>query len=329
MQNKLSKATLGKLLLVLVTIVWGSSFVILKDTLSTLGDGHFTFFILASRFIIASVLLVAICWKKFITISKSTFLKGLILGFILFGAYSVQTIGLRYTSASKNAFLTSVYVVLVPFLSWLFLKKKPTFKNYLATALCFVGIAFVAVIGKKDSASNEILGDILSIASGIFYALQIIFISKHTEQEDAMQLLIVELLTVAVLCSIISLSTEFSLHASKFSMSGEAIWKLLYLAFICTLFAQFGQMVAQKYAPPMSVALIFSLESVFGVVFELLLGDANLTVFIIIGFVFIFIGEIVSEVDLKQLLNPIFKRKNESKIQENHTNDEIKNKENS
>ncbi len=328
MQNKLSKATLGKLLLVLVTIVWGSSFVILKDTLSTFGDGHFTFFILASRFIIASVLLVAICWKKFITISKSTFLKGLILGFILFGAYSVQTIGLRYTSASKNAFLTSVYVVLVPFLSWLFLKKKPTFKNYLATALCFVGIAFVAVIGKKDSASNEILGDTLSIASGIFYALQIIFISKHTEKEDAMQLLIVELLTVAVLCSIISLSTEFTLHASKFLMSGEAIWKLLYLAFICTLFAQFGQMVAQKYAPPMSVALIFSLESVFGVVFELLLGDANLTVFIIIGFVFIFIGELVSEVDLKQLLNPIFKRKNESKIQENHTNDEIKNKEN-
>lgn len=328
MQNKLSKATLGKLLLVLVTIVWGSSFVILKDTLSTLGDGHFTFFILASRFILASVLLVAICWKKFITISKSTFLKGLILGFILFGAYSVQTIGLRYTSASKNAFLTSVYVVLVPFLSWLFLKKKPTFKNYLATALCFVGIAFVAVIGKKDSASNEILGDTLSIVSGIFYALQIIFISKHTEKEDAMQLLIVELLTVAVLCSIISLSTEFSLHASKFSMSGEAIWKLLYLAFICTLFAQFGQMVAQKYAPPMSVALIFSLESVFGVVFELLLGDANLTVFIIIGFVFIFIGELVSEVDLKQLLNPIFKRKNESKIQENHTNEEIKNKEN-
>ncbi len=328
MQNKLSKATLGKLLLVLVTIVWGSSFVILKDTLSTLGDGHFTFFILASRFILASVLLVAICWKKFITISKSTFLKGLILGFILFGAYSVQTIGLRYTSASKNAFLTSVYVVLVPFLSWLFLKKKPTFKNYLATALCFLGIAFVAVIGKKDSASNELLGDTLSIASGIFYALQIIFISKHTEKEDAMQLLIVELLTVAVLCSIISLSTEFSLHASKFSMSGEAIWKLLYLAFICTLFAQFGQMVAQKYAPPMSVALIFSLESVFGVVFELLLGDANLTVFIIIGFVFIFIGELVSEVDLKQLLNPIFKRKNESKIQENHTNEEVKNKEN-
>ncbi|MBQ7373216.1 MAG: DMT family transporter, partial [Clostridia bacterium] len=149
MANKISKATLGKLLLVLVTIVWGSSFVVLKDTLSTLGNGHFTFFILASRFIISSVALIAICWKKFITIKKSAFIKGLILGFILFGAYSVQTIGLRYTSASKNAFLTSVYVVLVPFLSWLFLKKKPTLKNYVATALCFVGIAFVAVIGKK------------------------------------------------------------------------------------------------------------------------------------------------------------------------------------
>jgi drug/metabolite transporter (DMT)-like permease len=90
MQNKLSMATISKILLVLVTIIWGSSFVVLKDTLSTLGGGHFTFFILAARFGISSIVLIAICWKKFITISKTTLVKGLALGFILFCAYGVQ-----------------------------------------------------------------------------------------------------------------------------------------------------------------------------------------------------------------------------------------------
>ncbi|MBQ7373715.1 MAG: DMT family transporter, partial [Clostridia bacterium] len=153
---------------------------------------------------------------------------------------------------------------------------------------------------------------------------QIIFISKHTEKEDAMQLLIIELLTVAILCGGVSLVSEFSLHAQEFSLSGEAVWKLLYLALVCTLFAQFGQMIAQKHASPMSVALIFSLESVFGVLFELLLGEANLTVFIVLGFVFIFIGEIISEVDIKQLLNPIFSRRKTNENQQNTDNSDEK-----
>lgn len=327
MQNKISKATLCKLLLILVTIVWGSSFVILKDTLSTFGNGHFTFFILAIRFLIASILLVAICWKKFITIKKSTLIKGVILGVILFGAYGVQTVGLKYTSASKNAFLTSVYVVLVPFLSWLFLRKKPTVKNYVAALLCFIGISFVAIIGKNEDHSHELFGDILSISSGIFYALQIIFLSKHTKEEDAMQLLIVELLSVAVLCSVVSLFGEFSVHHQELTLSFDVIWKLLYLGFICTLFAQFGQMIAQKHTSPMSVALIFSLEAVFGVVFELILGEAQLTIYIIIGFICIFFGEIISEIDLKQLINPLIKRRKDSeKIKINNEDNQEKQK---
>ena len=172
MQILKNKATIGKLLLVLVTIVWGSSFVVLKDTLSTLGNGHFTFFILASRFLISGIVLAAVCWKKLISIKKSTFIKGLILGFILFGAYGVQTIGLNYTTASKNAFLTAVYVVLVPFLSWIFLSKKPTLRNYVAAFMCLVGIALVAVVGKDEHGSMEYWGDLLSLGSGVFYDIQ-------------------------------------------------------------------------------------------------------------------------------------------------------------
>ncbi len=322
MQILKNKATMGKLLLVLVTIVWGSSFVVLKDTLSTLGNGHFTFFILATRFLISGVVLAVICWKKLISIKKSTFIKGLILGVILFCAYSVQTLGLKYTTASKNAFLTAIYVVLVPFLSWIFLSKKPTLRNYVAALMCLVGIALVAVVGKNEHGSKELLGDALSFGSGAFYAFQIIYISKHAEKEDTIQLLIIELLTVALICVGVTLIAEFPSHYQEFSLPDGAIWKILYLALACTLFAQFGQIVAQKYTPPMSVALIFSLEAVFGVMFELLSGTANLTPYIVIGFIIIFFAEIISEVGVDRLAIIVKKRKNNVALDDNEEKSE-------
>lgn len=319
------KATFGRVLLLIVTIVWGSSFIVLKDTLSRLGNGHFTFFILATRFLLSGIALSIICYKKLITIKKSTFFKGLTLGFILFGAYSVQTMGLNYTTASKNAFLTAVYVVLVPFLSWLFLAKKPVLRNYVGAGLCLLGIAFVAIIGKHEHGSKELLGDLLSVVSGVFYAFQIIFISKHTQDEDAIQLLIIEILTVAVICSCITAIFEFPTHYQEFYIPTDAIWKILYLALACTLFAQFGQMIAQKYTPPVSVALIFSLESVFGVLFEILLGDARITPYMIIGFALIFIAEITSEIGFKKLLTIFKKSKSKSDLDQSQDENLINN----
>ena len=299
-------STLGKLLLLAVTIAWGSSFIILKDTLSSLGNGNFTFFVLACRFVVSGLVLAVVFRKKIKTISKSTLIKGLILGVILFCAYGIQTIGLKFTSPSKNAFLTTVYIVLVPFFSWFMLKKKPEARNYFATILCFVGIAFVALIGKNDHGSSEFL----TIASGVFYALQIVYISKCIEKEDAMHLLVVEIITVAVLCGVFSGAFEFSMHASEFAINFDVVWRLLYLALVCTLFAQFGQIVAQKFVSPVSIALIFSLESVFGVFFELLLGEINLTPYIIIGFACIFISQLVSEISIKDLKQVLSRRKN-------------------
>ena len=259
---------------------------------------------------------------KIKTITKSALIKGLILGVVLFCAYGVQTIGLKFTTPSKNAFLTTVYIVLVPFFSWFMLKKKPEARNYFATILCFVGIAFVALIGKDEHGSSELLGDALTIGSGVFYALQIVYISKCVEQENAMQLLVVEIITVAVLCCIFSSAFEFSMHASEFVLNFDIVWRLLYLALVCTLFAQFGQIIAQKFVSPVSIALIFSLESVFGVIFELLLGDINLTPYMIIGFVCIFISQFVAEFSIKDIKRIIFKRKKQAESNENQAKTE-------
>ena len=309
METNKKQSLFGKIILLVVTIIWGSSFVILKDTLSSL-DGKFTFFILFFRFLVASIIIFAIFHKRILKIKKKTLFKGVSLGVILFLAYSVQTLGLNFTTPSKNAFLTVIYCILVPFMSWFFLKRKPKPKNYVAAALCFVGVAFVALLGKNESGSNEIIGDILTLCCGVFYALQIIYIEKYMQTEDSMQILFVELLTVAVICGILTASVEFPLRYSEFSLSGEAVWKILYLAIFATCFAQFGQMIGQKYSSPTSTSLILSLETVFGVIFDLTLGNAQLTPFIIIGFIMIFVAEIVNELSFTTIKNRILEHRN-------------------
>ena len=293
---------IGKIALLLTAVVWGSSFIVLKNALTDFGNGHFTFFVLALRFGIASLILFFSIIKKLRYIDKGVVLHGVILGAILFGAYGIQTVGLKYTTASKNAFLTVIYCVLVPFLSWLILKKKPKLSHYVAGALCITGIAFVAVLGKNEAhGSNEWIGDLLSAVSGLFYSLQIIFISKYAESDDAMILLFFEIATVAVLCFL----TTFTF---------EIVWKILYLAVFATCFSQFTQMIAQKYVAPFSVALLLSLEGVFSVVFELISGASAPSVFIWIGFAFIFLSQIVSEIDPIELIK---QRREKNKIENN------------
>ncbi len=291
------KGIFGRFLLIFVTMIWGSSFIILKDTLSLFGGGHFTFFVLAARFFCATLVLLPFGIRSIKTFDKKTLIGGLILGVILYFAYAFQTVGLKYTTASKNAFLTTTYCAIVPFLSWLILKKKPALNNYIAAVMCIVGVAFVSFIGKDESDSSQLLGDILTVCCGLFYALQIIYNDKFAGGKNAIQILIVELTVVSVLMAGTSLIAEFPKYSSQFEITGEVVWKILYLAVFATAFAQFGQIFSQKFVPPTVVPIILSLESVFGVVFEIILGDAHLTPLIIIGFVVIFGAEIISEIN--------------------------------
>lgn len=312
--EKTKKDLLGKALLLLTTLIWGSSFVVLKGTLDNFGKGHFTFLILTLRFTVSSVIIFFFAFKKFKTIERGVILRGIILGVILFGAYSVQTLGLKYTTPSKNAFLTVSYCIIVPFASWLILKKKPEPRRYVATVLCLIGIALVALVGKNEKGQNEALGDALSLGCGIFYAMQIIFIDKYTEKDDTAVLLFFEILTVAVLCAAVSFSVEFPKHYAEISFDFTSVWKILYLAVFATCFTQFAQMYGQKLVSPVSAALILSLESVFSVFFEIIAGISHITLWIGLGFGVIFLSQIVGEVDFVSIINA---RKNAKKSNEN------------
>lgn len=283
----------GKLCLLFATLIWGTSFFILKNAI----DVFPTFFVLAVRFSLSAVLIGLIFIKKIIKIDKKAALHGAIIGLVVAGAYALQTVGLKYTTPSKNAFLTAVYVVLVPFLSWLFLRKKPYIKNVIAAVLCILGIGLVSINGDFTIG----IGDFLTIISGIFYALQIVFTAKYASDDDPVQLVFTELAVVGAIFWIISLSVEKMPTGITFT----SFLPILYLAFICTAVAQFCQMVGQKHTSSNSAAIILSLETVFGTLFSVIFYHEVLTLQLICGFAIIFIAVLLGEIDWKEVFDKL------------------------
>ena len=305
MKQGAKKSLFGKLLLLAITIIWGSSFVILKDTLSEFSGGHFTFFVLATRFLFASLCFTLFSAKKLKAVGKEIVKIGFVLGIFLFLAYAFQTVGLRYTTASKNAFLTASYCIIVPFLVWIFSKKRPSAKNYVSAVVCLIGVAFIGLFDNYQKGENELLGDGLSLFCGVFYAFQIYFNSRLLKDNDPILILMVECFTAGALFAVISGIYEFPAHIGEFSFSGEAVWKLAYLSLFATCLAQFGQLFGQKFVSPMVASLILSCESVFGMLFDILFGNANITVFIILGFICIFSSIILNEVEIPKKLKKL------------------------
>ena len=287
---------IGITLLFLATLAWGTSFIILKETISELP----AFFVIAVRFLLASGGLALIFIKKMKGMTKSTFYCGAILGVILTLAYITQTIGLENTTPGRNAFLTSSYCVMVPFLLWLLFKKKPRLYHLISAVTCIVGIGLVALSNDSGTGENMLLGNALTIVGAVFFGLQIIFIEKFQEKgHDAVRLLIPELLTAGVLHVFLSLAFELPFKGiGAYALNLEQALKIGYLTLACTLFAQFAQITGQKFTSASQTSIILSLEGVFGVVFSVILGDERLSVPLVIGFAVIFIAVLISELKL-------------------------------
>jgi drug/metabolite transporter (DMT)-like permease len=299
---------IGQTLLFLATLVWGTSFIVLKETISQVPS----FYVIGIRFVIAGGILSLIFIKKLKNGSRKTFIKGVILGLLLFSAYLTQTLGLENTTAGRNAFITGSYCVVCPFLVWLFYKKPPKIVNIISAIACIIGLALVSLSGDDGKGENLLLGDGLTLVGAVFFALQIIGIDKFQKDgEDTVSLLCYELLTVGVLFALLTLIFDLPTKGvSAYELSVDQMVRIGYLCLVCTLFAQFAQMFGQKYTTPNQTSIILTLEAVFGVVLAMILGDEKLTTTLVAGFVIIFISVLISEVDVDY--SKLFKRKKKS-----------------
>lgn len=281
-----NKANLGRTCLILTTLIWGSSFVILKSAL----DSITPLWVLAIRFSGAAILMLIACLPRLKKLDKRYVTGGCLMGLCLAAAYIVQTYGLVYTTPGKNAFLTTTYCILVPFLYWVISGKRPDKYNIIAAVVCLVGVGFVCL--GNDLSIN--VGDMLTILCGLFYGLHIIVTSRTAENRDPVLITMLQFATAAVVCFIGAVLFEPAPHDI-----GSGTWlSIAYMTFICTGLCYILQTVGQKYTPPSQTAVILTLESVFGSAISVILGVESLTFNIALGFFLIFIAIITSETKL-------------------------------
>jgi len=281
------------IMLLVTTMLWGTAFAILKETLTKLP----TFFILTVRFFLSGILIGLIFIKRFKGLSRRTLVHGLILGVVLFFAYGTQTVGLRYTTPARNAFITVAYCIMTPFLAWAMYKRRPHSYNVISGVVCLLGLAFISLIGQADDGGLHLLGDGLTVFAALFFAFQLVFIEHYIEEgDDPFVLLFFELAVSGAMFALVSVCYELpTLGPSAYVIPADCWWRLGYLMAGCSLLAQLFQMLGQRYTTSSQASIILSFESVFAAVFSVALGMERLTVFLIIGFILVFAAGLISE----------------------------------
>ena len=274
-------------LIVLATIIWGSSFVVMKSSVNVLP----TFWLLAIRFTFAALVLAVVFLKRWKVLDRQYLIGGTVMGLCLFVAYAFQTFGLEQTTSGKNAFFTAVYCVIVPFLYWAIAGRRPDKFNILAAFLCIAGIALVSVTGSNASAFN--MGDVLTLIGGFFFAAHIVAVAKYSEGRDIFILTTLQFASFALFSWIGVLVTRPALTPGVFDQS--LIFGLAYLVIFASCGALLFQNIGQKYTAPSTAAVLLSLEAPFGVFFSILFANERPAPLMFVGFALIFLAVVCSE----------------------------------
>ncbi len=248
----MSKSALGSLLCGLAALIWGIAFVVMKTAL----DSVPVFWLLAIRFLGGGTAVALAIPKKLPLMRGKALTHGVLIGIVLAAAYAAQTLGLKTTNPGKNAFLTTVYCVLVPFADWFWRRKRPGGRVFLAAGLCLAGIGLISL---SDSLSVA-PGDSLSLLCGVLFAFQVEMLGVFTREDDPIALAVLQMLTAGVVFLIAALCTE----APPRALPARAWLELGYLTFLSTALALLMQTAGQSMTSPAAAGILLSLESVWG-----------------------------------------------------------------
>lgn len=277
------KQYLGDAMLLTTAIIWGSGFVVTAIALEYLSSYQ----VMAGRFLLATIILVVIFGYKIKKISKSTIWKGLILGAILYISFAFQTVGLEYTTASKNAFLTAVNVVIVPLIAFLFYKRKIDGYEMFGSFLALVGIGLLSLQGSLTMN----IGDLLTLACAIGFAFDIFYTNYFVQKEDAIALTIVQFATAACIALlVVVVQGDIPTTIAK-----EGIISVVYLAVFSTTIAYVFQNLAHKYTTATKAAIILSTEALFGTLFSVIFLHEVLTAKMMTGAALIMVAILIAE----------------------------------
>lgn len=291
------KTLASSLILLLAAAIWGFAFVAQRVGMDYIGPFSFN----AIRFALGALSLVPVI----ILLNKKSsanannqnaelpfrdvLRSGAILGVILFCGSSLQQVGLVSTTAGKTAFITCLYIVLVPLMG-IFLKHKIQANAWFGAVAAIIGLYFLCVTEKFTVAK----GDVIVLAGSFFWAVHILVIDNFSQKMDALKLALFQFATCSFLSAITAIFTEtFSIQSL---LNINMIISILYCGILSVGVAFTLQIVGQKNSPPSYAAILLSMENVFGVIGGWLILDEVLGFRGIIGCSLMFLGILISQI---------------------------------
>lgn len=285
----MSKKRYGKSALFLTAMLWGSTFAIGKLATEAFSPS----FIIALRFSVASIALSIVSISLLKSIDKEYVRDGIWMGITLFLSYILQVIGLSLdTSPGKSAFLCTTYSVMVPFLHWFVTKNRPKLIHILCVFICLLGIGILSLQGDMSMR----MGDIMTLLSGFPCAVNIVISSITCRTKNPLLLTTIELWTVTIL----AWACVFATNTFPVAYPIGAVGGIVYLGLIATALCLFLQSYGLKYEEASIGGMILSLESVFGVIFSVIIYREQITLRMLLGFVVIFVAIVLSQWKEKQ-----------------------------
>jgi len=278
-------------LLILTTMIWGATFVVVKDAIAFATPSAFV----AVRFTLAGILLFALLSRGRLSMAITG--RGLLLGLFLYAGYLFQTTGLVYTTASKSAFITGFSVVIVPFVQAMhgFKIRKATVAG---AALGLVGI-YLLVMPRGLASVNR--GDAMTLIAACAFAVHIVLVGVYARRYPFRQLVSLQILTVGVLAF---LSWPLGMPF-RITWTVGLVTAVLVTALLATALAFSIQNWAQQFTPPAHTALIFALEPVFAALTSWLVLGERLGGRLFAGAAMILAGMVISEIWGGQQPSPV------------------------
>ncbi|MGN7763900.1 DMT family transporter [Paenibacillus sp. 22594] len=273
----------AELMLFIVTMFWGSSYMFMKMGLGSLGE----FNLIALRFGLAFILAATLFHKRLRAVDVRTLKYGALLGFLLLGVFTCITFGLKTTTTSNAGFLVALTVIFVPMIDVLVFRKKVAPSQVFGAVLAIAGIGLLTL----NSSLHMQPGDLLCILSAVFYAVQILVTSKAVKACDSLSIGILQLGFAGGFALVLSFLFETPSLPSTLSS-----WiAILALGIFCSACGFILQPVAQKYTTPTRTGLIFSMEPVFAALFGYWFAGEQLSIQGYTGAALVLLGIVASE----------------------------------
>ena len=251
------------LALILVTAIWGVTFVQVKDAVEI----YPLFAFLAVRYAIATGALALVGGRRVLTLGRSGVVAGGVIGVLLGLGIGLQTAGLERTTVSSTGFITGLYVVLTPLFGLLLFRTRVGLEVWAGVTLAIVGLALLSGV---DAGSTS--GDLLVLASAAAQALQIVMVERYASRYDAIALVLVEMGA----CFLGFLAIALALGELEVP-HGRTVWgALLVTGVFASALAYLIQVWAQRRISAARIAIVFSLETVFAGLFGYWLADDRL-----------------------------------------------------